>query len=410
MENILRKIKKLIPEKVFLFFQPTYHYALSFFSALAYSFPSKQIKVIGVTGTKGKSSTVEIINAILEEAGYKTALSNTIRFKIGEESTDNLYKMSMPGRFFVQRFLRKAVEAKCDYVILEMTSQGSVQYRHKFIDLDTFVFTNLSPEHIESHGSYDNYVQAKVDMACARMIVVNADDPEAPRFLACEADKKVSYGIKDAGPFKILDEGIDFTFSGRAVHSPLSGLFNLYNLLAAMTCAKSLGVPDELIMSAVKKFGGIRGRVEKIEAGQDFTVIVDYAHTADSMEKLYQAFGTKRKICVFGATGGGRDIWKRSEMGRVADRYCDEIILTDDDSYDEDPEKIALAVAEGIKNKKPTIIIDRRLAIAEGLKKARTGDVVLITGKGTDPYLMGPNGTKIPWDDAEITRKELGKI
>ncbi|MDP3962544.1 MAG: UDP-N-acetylmuramoyl-L-alanyl-D-glutamate--2,6-diaminopimelate ligase [bacterium] len=415
LDQSLATIRKFIPKSIYSFFQPLYHWKMAFISACLYSFPSRQIKVIGVTGTKGKSSTTEIINVILEEAGYKTAVSNTIRFKIADASTDNMYKMSMPGRFFVQRFLRKAVEAKCDFAVMEMTSQGSMQYRHKFIELDCFVFTNLSPEHIESHGSYEKYAQAKANIACEmikskktdRTIIVNGDDAEAPRFLACEADKKISYGIKDAEPHEVLEEGIDFTFSGQKIHSPLSGLFNLYNLLAGITCTKNLGISDEIIIRVVEKFSGIKGRVEKIEAGQDFTVVVDYAHTADSMEKLYQAFGHKRKICVFGATGGGRDTWKRKEMGRIADMYCDEIILTDDDSYDENPEEITATIAEGIANKKSSIIVDRRQAIAKALKKARPGDAVLITGKGTDPYLMGPNGTKTPWSDAEIAREEL---
>lgn len=418
MEKLVLFTKKIIPHRLFTFFQPAYHYSLALLSALIYRFPSRKIKVIGITGTKGKSSTTEIINAILEEAGYKTALSNTIRFKIAEHSTDNLYKMSMPGRFFVQRFLRKAVSEKCDYVILEMTSQGTLQYRHKFIDLDAFVFTNLSPEHIESHGSYENYAEAKVKIACEmmrskkkdRVIIANGDDKEAHRFLACDSDKKATFSSRDGEPYEILNDGVNFTFSDQKIHSPLSGLFNLYNLLAGITCAKNLGVSDEIIIRTVEKFSGIKGRVEKIEAGQDFTVIVDYAHTPDSLEKLYQVFENSRNICVLGGTGGGRDAWKRKEMGRLADSYCEEIILTDEDPYDEDPRKIVNDVVEGIKNQKPTIIMDRREAIAEAVKRAQTGDTVIITGKGTDPYIMGANGTKTPWSDARIAREELEEM
>lgn len=418
MEKILRTAEKIIPRKIFALAQPAYHYSLAVLSAIIYRFPSRKLRVIAVTGTKGKSSTTEIINAILEEAGYKTALSNTIRFKVGNESTDNLYKMSMPGRSFVQRFIRKAVNAHCDFVVMEMTSQGSMQYRHKFIELDALVFTNLSPEHIESHGSYENYVQAKVDIALEmanskkqnRAIIANADDKEAEKFLACNADKKITFSIKDAEPFTILPSGIDFTFSGQKIHSPLSGLFNLYNILGAIACAKNFGVVDEIIIRAVEKFSGIKGRVEKIEAGQDFTVVVDYAHTTDSLEKLYQVFSSSRNICVLGGTGGGRDTWKRKEMGRIADMYCDEIILTNEDPYDEDPQKIVADVAEGIKDQSPTIIMDRREAIREALSRAKTGDSVLITGKGTDPYIMGPNGTKTPWSDARIAKEELQKL
>ncbi len=418
LDNILNKIKQYIPKGIFAFFQPTYHYLLSLLSAIIYRFPSRKIKVIGVTGTKGKSTTTEIINALLEEAGYKTAISNTIRYKVDRESTNNKFKMSLPGRFFIQRLLRKAVNAKCDFAIIEMTSQGTVQYRHKFIQLDAFVFTNLSPEHIESHGSYENYIKAKVKIACEmikskkkdKIIVANADDKESHRFLECGSDRKATYSVKDAEPYNIKSEGIDFTYSGRTIHSPLSGLFNLYNLLASIICVKNLGINDEIIIRAVEKFKGVRGRVERINAGQDFTVIVDYAHTPDSLEKLYQVFESSKSICVLGGTGGGRDNWKRKEMGRIADAYCEEIILTDEDPYDENPDQIVHDVAKGIVNKTPKIIMNRREAIAEALRNAKTGDAVLITGKGTDPYIMGPNGTKLPWDDAEIAREEIQKL
>jgi len=150
--------------------------------------------------------------------------------------------------------------------------------------------------------------------------------------------------------------------------------------------------------------------VEKIEEGQDFTVIVDYAHTADSLEKLYETFQTSKRICVLGNTGGGRDKWKREVMGSVADRHCSHIILTNEDPYDEDPRKIVQDVARGIKKPIYEIVMDRSEAIAKALKLANTGDTVLITGKGTDPYIMGPNNTKLEWDDAQITREELKKL
>src|SRR3989344_8408316 len=190
LNDILYKIKKLIPESAFTFLQPVYHYILSLTGALIYGFPSRKIFVVGITGTKGKTSTAELVNVMLEEAGFKTALLGTLRFKIGETSEMNKQKMTMPGRFFVQQFLKRAVKEKCDYVIVEMTSQGVLQYRHKFVQLDALIFTNLSPEHIESHGSYENYIQAKLEIAKAlekshkkrKFLIVNADDKEAPRF------------------------------------------------------------------------------------------------------------------------------------------------------------------------------------------------------------------------------------
>ncbi len=406
-----------------------YHYTLAILSALLYRFPSKKIKVIAVTGTKGKSSTVELIGALLEGAGHKIALSSTIHFKIGENTQDNMYKMSMPGRFFMQQFLRKAVNAGCAYAVIEMTSQGYLQYRHKFIHIDTFVFTNLSPEHIESHGSYENYISAKVTLAKGlewskkhtRILVVNGDDKESEKFLAIRADIKKKFGIADADPYKVKKEGLDFTFRGQSISSPLSGLFNLYNILAAITVAEAEGVSIDTIKKTIEKFSGIKGRLEKIIAGtpgndlskkQDFTVIVDYAHTADSLEKVYQVFQGARKIGVLGGTGGGRDRWKRKEMGKLAARYCDYVVLTNEDPYDENPMQIIEDVKAGVVEleKNPTIIMDRREAISDAITHASTGDVVIITGKGTDPYIMGPQGHNMPWSDANVAREELEKI
>lgn len=415
MEDILKKIKKIIPKRFFATFQPIYHLSLAFFSALIYRFPSRKITVIGITGTKGKSSTAEILSAILEEAGFKTAISGTIRFKIGENSFDNDKKMSMPGRFFMQKFLRMAVKEKCQYAIIEITSEGAKMYRHKFISLDALIFTNISPEHIESHGSYENYLSAKLSIAKAladsrkkrKILVANADDKETPKFTAIKKLETHLYSIKDAWPYELKKDTLFFTFKNTKIKSNLSGIFNVYNILSAATCAETLLVGTEKIKSAVEKFKGISGRVERINEGQDFEVIVDYAHTTDSMQKLYDIFQESRRICVFGGTGGGRDKWKRPEMGKVAMANCDEIILTTDDPYDENPEEICKDIAKGISSGDYQIILDRREAIKKAFSLAKTGDTVLITGKGSEKHIAGPNGIKIPWNDANVAREEL---
>jgi UDP-N-acetylmuramoyl-L-alanyl-D-glutamate--2,6-diaminopimelate ligase len=417
LDTTLSTIRRFIPVQIFNLFQPLYHWKLSLLAALFYGFPSKKIKVIGITGTKGKSSTVEILNAILEETGFKTALSNTIRYKVGDTSRPNLFKMSMPGRFFIQKLIRQAVDERCDYVIMEMTSQGALLYRHRFIDLDVFVFTNLTPEHIEAHGSYENYRSAKISIAKNlshsskdTTLIANADDPESKHFLECTADRKITYSIHELDPYEIKKGRLEFTLNGRRVQSHLSGLFNLYNILAAITVARSQGVNDEVIIRAIEKIQGIPGRVQKIVSPAGFNVIVDYAHTPDSLEKLYKVFEGSRNICILGGTGGGRDTWKREEMGRIADKYCNEIILTDEDPYDEDPRKIVADVESGITVHKPTIIMDRRLAIREAIKRAHTGDNIIITGKGTDPYIMRAKGSKVKWSDARVVQEELGDI
>lgn len=188
---MLRFIKKLIPSSLFQALQPVYHYGLALAGAIRYGFPSKKIKIIGITGTKGKTSTTEIVNSILEQAGYKTALGGTLRFKIGSKTSRNMFKMSMPGRFFMQKFIHDAVVAHCDWIVLEMTSEGVKQFRHKWIDLDALIVTNVSPEHIESHGSFEKYLDAKLELARSRarsyktrkILVTNRDDEHAPKFI-----------------------------------------------------------------------------------------------------------------------------------------------------------------------------------------------------------------------------------
>ncbi len=415
MDSTLRKIKKIIPRPIFNLFQPAYHYGMALSGAIRYGFPSREIIVIGVTGTKGKSSTTEFLNAILEADGKKTAMVNGIRFKTGEKSTPNRFKMTMPGRMFIQKKLREAVNAGCEYFILEITSEGAKQFRNKFIDLDALIFTNLSPEHIESHGSYEKYRDAKLSIARAlenskkrnKAIIANIDEPEGKRFLATKVKNKIPYSLKDVEPYQTGINGITFTFEGENIVSPLPGVFNIYNALSAALCAKHFGVSVKSIALGIKNMPKIRGRMEKINEGQPFEVYVDYAHTADSLKQAYESLKGKNLICILGSTGGGRDKWKRPEMGTVADTYCNHIILTNEDPYDEDPENIINEVKSGIKNKTPEIILDRREAIVTALSVAKKGDAIIITGKGTDPYIMEANGKKTPWDDANIVREEL---
>lgn len=417
-DRFLRFVKKYIPDKLFNALSPTYHFLLVFLAALIYRFPARKIFVIGVTGTKGKTTVIELISSMLEEAGYKTALSNTLRFKTGNESRQNKFKMTMPGRFFLQRFLRRAVRKHCDYAILEMTSEGAKLFRHRFISLNTLVFTNLAPEHIESHGSYEKYRDAKLSIARGlkrspkkrKFLIVNADDKEAHAFLATDIKEKYTYTLSLAAPYELTKQGLSLTYKNLTIHAHLSGLFNIYNILAAAVCVEQLGVSSTTIKHAVETFKGIPGRMEYIDEDQDFTVVVDYAHTPDSLEKVYDTFQHSKKICVLGAAGGGRDTWKRKEMGGIANMHCSSIFLTNEDPYDENPEKIVHNIQEGITRPISRIIIDRREAIRRALKKAEIGDTVIITGKGSDPYIMGPNGSRIPWSDARITREELRKI
>jgi len=186
-------------------------------------------------------------------------------------------------------------------------------------------------------------------------------------------------------------------------------VFNLQNCLAALALGEAMGLPLEEMKRGLERVQTIAGRAESI-GNAPFAVIVDYAHTPDSLRALYETYKTKRTICVLGNTGGGRDTWKRPKMGAIAEEYCDAVILTNEDPYDEDPKKIVEEIAAGFKAKKPRIILERRSAIATALTEAKAGDAVLITGKGTDPYIMGPRDSKQEWSDAQVVREELKKL
>lgn len=427
MNTLLYWIKRIIPSALLQKIRPPYHFLLAYWGSVLYKHPSKYLTVIAVTGTKGKSTVTELITAILEADGKKVASLSTIQFKIGDEVKRNLFKMTLPGRFFVQKFLRDAVDAGCTHAVVEMTSEGARQFRHRFIELDALVFTNLSPEHIESHGSFEKYKEAKLSIAKQlevsakqpRFIVANIDDEHGKDFLNIKVEEKLPYELKQLKLYTLHKDGIGLIFKDGdeeiTIRVPLVGLFNVYNTLAAITITRAFGVSLATIENALRSLKPIRGRVEHFysskEAEKQVTAIVDYAHTPDSLEQLYKAFKDMPKVCVLGNTGGGRDTWKRPEMAGIAERYCDRIILTNEDPYDEDPRKIVEEMAKGITDKsKLEIIMDRRLAIETALKTAPNGGYVLISGKGTDPYIMGPHNTKQVWSDAEVVQEELAKL
>ncbi len=423
MSTLWFYLHKLVPRPLFALVQPTYHLVLTTIAAIYYRFPSRHITVIGVTGTKGKSSVTELINAIFEAHGVRTAMAGTIRFKYGEATEPNLYKMTMPGRFFMQRFLRRAVDAGCTVAVLEMTSEGAKMNRHKWIDLDALVFTNLTPEHIESHGSFEKYVAAKFQLARSlerskkrpRRVIANADDEKGALFMSVDVEEKIPYRLKDAELYTLKRDGVSLVYKGVTMRLPIAGIFNVMNGLAAIKTAEAFGVPLRTIESAFASMLPIHGRVEQFESPKDakkrVTAVVDYAHTPDSLTKLYEAFPKEHKVCILGNTGGGRDTWKRPEMGRIAGDHCDRVILTNEDPYDEDPRAIVESMRKGVEDQsKVSVIMDRRTAIRTALAEAPDGTLVIISGKGTDPYIMGPRGTKEPWSDAEVVKEELALL
>jgi len=413
MSNFRHTLKKYIPQSVFRLLQPSYHYALAYIGAVKFKHPSREITVIGITGTKGKSTTTEILAQILRGAGYQTASLSTIQFTYGDERERNLFKMTMPGMFFIQRFLRKAVDAGCTHAVVEMTSEGAKQFRHKFVEIDALLFTNLTPEHIESHGSFANYKAAKLRLAAAvanstkrpRTLVSNVDDEHGQDFLNYEVERLLPYRLNHLTLHSLQKDSVTMVIDNVTIRVPIVGVFNVYNTLAAITYARSIGVSLESIRESLAKLPPVAGRVEQFHSPTDapkkITVVVDYAHTPDSLTQLYQAFAGRYIIGVLGNTGGGRDTWKRPEMGAIAEEYCDQVILTNEDPYDENPLAIVQAMKNGMSPEAAVrIIMDRRTAIQTAIADCPDGGYVLVSGKGTDPYIMGPDGTKQVWSDA----------
>lgn len=461
------KIKKIIPKKIFYYLQPPYHFLISFFAALVYGFPSRRLIVIGVTGTAGKTSTVYLIAKMLSTAGYKTGFTSTTIFSDGQQEKLNDKKMTMPGRFFIQKMLRRMVKNGCIYAVVETTSEGIKQFRHRFINYDTLVFTGLYPEHIESHGSFEKYKKAKGQLFAhlkrfknkyvnderfilraktglkkldltrvKKTIIVNHDDEQADYFLNFWSEAKMLFSlnvnshpelrwrdlsseaiVKDLAIVKgeILkadSKGIDLKINNTDIHLSLLGSFNAANALAAYSVGLNQGLSDLQIKKGLEAVRSLAGKMELISEGQDFLAMVDYSFEPKALEKLYQVismFSYQRLIHVLGSTGGGRDQARRPVLGRLAATKANIVIITNEDPYDEDPAHIINQVAAGaemsgkVKDEDLFKILDRRDAIKKAVELAKKDDLILITGKGAEQHICVAGGHKIPWDD----RREL---
>ncbi|KKS26162.1 MAG: UDP-N-acetylmuramyl-tripeptide synthetase [Parcubacteria group bacterium GW2011_GWA2_42_11] len=419
-------LKKLIPDFILYW----YHWKWALMGALIYGFPSRQLKVIGVTGTKGKSTVVFLAGNILKDAGKKVGWISSLTINDGKKEVMNPYHMTMPGRFFVQKTLRQMVKNGCEYALVEVTSEGIKQSRHRFIKWAGAVFTNLAPEHLEAHGGFEQYRVAKMKLFSAvaknpeSFGVYNLDDENVQYFLKHEVKNKFGYTLK-SNPQSILNvknvqlsaSGSEFETNDVKFKTNLLGEFNVYNCVAAAAIGLACGVPLEISAAALGKIKAIPGRLEIINEGQDFMVVVDLAHTPDSFAKVFKLFkelSGGRIISVFGSAGGGRDKWKRPELGRIASENSDLIIICNEDPYDENPSQILSEIKSGIFSSQfpvPNLfeIQDRRNAIAKALSLARQGDIVLILGKGTEQTYVEGN-KKIAWDDRIAVRKELKKL
>ncbi len=436
-------VRKLVPERVIA----GYHYVLARVAAAAYKYPSEGMVVVGITGTNGKSTTVQFLGRMLEQMGETVGWTSTASLKVGKKEWVNDQKMTMLGRFQTHKLLHEMKKSQCGYAIVETSSQGLVQHRHVGVHYDVAVFTNLTPEHIEAHGGFEAYKSAKEllfrsldgqsrkilgDREIETMSVVNIDDDHAFSFLAHEADVKVGFGIRDHGEDRIsleltrspvIPEQVEFSgacttfvLSGHTFHFKPVGRFNLLNVLAAIAVLRGLGKGWEEIRDAVESLEAVPGRLERIDEGQPYTVIVDYAYEPAALTAVYEAIELiphERIIHVTGSAGGGRDEARREILGRMAAERDDVAIVTNEDPYDEDPMQIIHDVADAAvqagaqEDVNMFRILDRQEAIDFAMKIAKPDDLVLITGKGSEPVMAVANGKKVPWDDREAARKAI---
>ncbi|PIX62014.1 hypothetical protein CO057_03170 [Candidatus Uhrbacteria bacterium CG_4_9_14_0_2_um_filter_41_50] len=431
-------LRKITPKPII----QLYHLILSKLAVLLYANPSKKMIVVGITGTNGKSSTVQLTSQLLTLLGDKVGYTTTAGFWIDGEKIENKLKMTMPGRFLLQSLMSKMVRKKCRVAIIETTSQGTVQFRHLGINYDTVVFTNLTPEHIESHGGFENYKKAKGELfrhltkrrkkkidseIILKTSIVNFDDEHSEYFNSFKADRKFGFGWSgEASDYKIvarksiLDfDGLQVSINGVQMKIPFLADFEQKNTLAAISIAYSLGYSLSRIASVVSDLKPIPGRFERIKKGQPFEVIVDYAYEPFAIEALLNAVDQlkpARIIGIHGSAGGGRDVSRREKIGRLAAKREEIVIVTNEDPYDEDPRKIIEAVADGAKaegkidGKDLFLIDDRSDAINFAINGAKAGDVVLITGKGNEHGIAVANRKQIPWNDTEAAQSALVRL
>jgi len=409
---IVDKIRALIPQKLINLGK---HLPLAVLAATFYRFPGKKLKVIGVTGTDGKTTTASLIYHILNLGGKRAAIISTVCAKIGDQEIDTGFHVTTPHPWLLQRLLRQMIKQKIEYVVLEVTSHGLDQYRLLGIPFEIGVLTNITHEHLDYHKTYENYVAAKARLLkSAKIAIVNKDD-ESYKFLSSkfkiQSSKFITYGIKNEA---------DFTPKKFEFKTSLPGEYNLYNCLAAIAATSQLGIPAKIIREGVSSFKGVIGRMEEINEGQDFKVIIDFAHTPNALEQVLKSIKSikteKAKLIVVFGCAGLRDREKRPKMGEIASRLADLVVLTAEDPRTEDVNEIIDQIAKGclkasgIEGKNLFKIPDRQEAINFAIQKlAKKEDIIVICGKGHEKSMCYGH-TEYPWSEHEAVRKALKSI
>lgn len=425
--NFRKIVKLFIPKKLFRLIEPWGHLSEAVIFNLIYGFPARGLKVIGVTGTDGKTTTSFLIHKMLDEAGYKVGLMTTVSYGVGDKLMPQKAHMTTTPVPTLLKQIKQIKREGAQWLVLETTSHALAQNRVWGIPYSMAVLTNVSREHLDYHGTFHRYLEAKrrlfkkanANKNGYRTGVVNADDARSELF---ESDTLISvtYGIKNgefrAGNIKLTPSGSSYTAKFEEdtyeISCNLPGRFNIYNSLAAAAVGKVVGLNKKQVEQGIAALKNVPGRMQEIDEGQDFKVIIDYAVSPSALETALKTLRetTKGKvILVFGATGD-RDRGKRPLMGAIAAKNADKIFLTDDETYTEHSAGIRKAVHIGIQKAggmaKTKEIADRRDAIKTAIKTAQKGDAVIITGMGHQTT-RNMGGREVPWSDLEEARKAL---
>lgn len=383
-----------------------YHLLIAILANIVFLFPSRGMKVIGVTGTDGKTTTVNLIYHILKTSGHKTSMISSINAVIGDKIYDTGFHVTTPTSFSLQKFLRKARKAKSEYFVLEITSHAIDQNRISGINFEVGVLTNITNEHLDYHKTYDNYLKTKAKLLKKSKInIINSDDSSYTLLADVKGEKPqenwITYGLLESSDYN------PNTFDIK--ESSLVGDFNNYNALAAVATCMALGIKDEIIKKAIKSFHMPIGRVDYVYK-KDFSVMIDFAHTPNAFEKILSTVRpiTKGKIIHVFGSAGERDVLKRPFLGEISSQYCDILILTAEDPRSENVDKIIAEIEVGIKREQAEVIRipDRKEAIEAAIEMAKKDDLVLITGKAQEGS-MTTDKMELPWDEFSVVKDAL---
>ncbi len=425
MQGAKKLLKRLLPHSLVTLFLPTYHLGRAIYANYKFGRPAKHLKVVAVTGTNGKTTTAHFITKVLEAAGYKVGLSTTARFQIGRETWDNELNMTVTNPFELQSLLKRMQEAKVDWVVLEVTSHALIQHRIWGIPIHTAVITNLTQDHLDYHHTMEEYAAAKARLFKLAKFnaVLNHDDDWFNFFVQRSPQSKFSYGAHPDADIRLTKANLkphgakimlQYGHGGEevAVELNLTGKFNVYNALAAAGVGHALDLNPQLVKQGLENLRAVPGRMEAVKAGQDFSVIVDYAHSPDAQRNLFETLKPLtdgRLIAVFGATGD-RDKTKRPLMGAIASKLCDVVIVTDEDTYSEDPASIRQEILSGARGSGGQAEVlevgDRHDAMARAFQMAEPGDTVAVLGMGHQKHRV-VGETKQDWDDRQVARDIL---